>query len=539
MKKIFPIFLGLVILSQIVMAAVEDVDCFKYYEFQSGLVFDDLMAEKVSYSPGDEVVISYSLFSQMESPIVEGSVRVQIFYNDPIQGEQMIDEFFAEKGINLMYNDVVEKEFTWTVPSGAKSGEYIVKTYFIVGDFFNLAGLSILPYGPPGVPGEMTTFDVKSTTASRIYFSKDDTYLNDKKYEFGVPTTAYESVPIKIKTKLVNEGPAKQVNVKLTTYEWDDATDKAIDSYTVEKTISLGANSKEEITYELPALSSATYQIKFTATTGDEKSILKLRVPITGAKGRFIYLGLDKFPLIKGQKTTLFMCMSGSTDYSSVFNGKGTLEISDASGNSILKEGYGPFEVVSTPMGKMLEFTPTKNLNYLVLNADLYDDKGNLHDKVSLVYDYSKFASVPGNLAIKLAKDSIKQGEEIPYTITYTDNLGMPLNGKILIYVTDPEEKIIQTVKDKKISGSFNGKILISGNTGDYKIKVRELTQDKKAEASFTVTEKITPAVTTTTIKEVTTTIKTVEIDKGFNYLWIVALVIILIIVAILWRYKK
>jgi hypothetical protein len=69
---------------------MEDTDCFKYYEFQKGLLFKDLMTEKNSYSPGEVVDISYMLMAQMKAPIAQGKVDMQIFYNDPSDGEQML-----------------------------------------------------------------------------------------------------------------------------------------------------------------------------------------------------------------------------------------------------------------------------------------------------------------------------------------------------------------------------------------------------------------------------------------------------------------
>ncbi|MCK4428923.1 MAG: hypothetical protein KAU95_01000, partial [Candidatus Aenigmarchaeota archaeon] len=301
--------------------AVEPVDCFQYYKFQEGLIFDDLHAEKISYSPGEEVIVAYNLLSRMEAPVVEGKVRVQIFYNAPEQGEQIIDEFFAFKDLSLKLNDKIPHEFRWAIPNGAKKGEYIIKTYFIVGDFFNLAGVSFVPYGPPGMPGEQTTFNVKNpSTASRIYLSKENTFINDVKYRFGAFSPGYDKTePITIKTQLVSEGESKQVDVELEIYKWDDLTGKPMSEHSVKETLSPELNGVEDIIYELPALDTGAYLVKFIAKSGEEKSILKLRFSVPGAKGRFIYLGLDKFPLIKDQKTTIFFCLSNSADYTTSF----------------------------------------------------------------------------------------------------------------------------------------------------------------------------------------------------------------------------
>ncbi|MBN2251728.1 MAG: hypothetical protein JW724_06620 [Candidatus Altiarchaeota archaeon] len=516
---------------------MDDTDCFKYYEFQTGLIFDDLMTEKASYSPGESVVTTYTLFSRMKAPIVEGSVRVQIFYNDPDNGEQMIDEFFASRDVSLSYGDSLYQRFAWTLPEGAKSGTYSIKTYFVTGDFFNLAGLSILPYGPPGVPGEMTSFEVKSSAVSRIYFSKKDTYVNNARYEFAAPAPTYEKGTITIRTKLVNEGPAKTVKVLLNTYAWDDLTDDPIDGYAEERTVSLPGGGSGDIMYELSDLDTGTYEIKLIAEDAEGKALLKLRIPVGGPKGRFIYAGIDKFPLVKGEETTFFICYSGSTDYSSSFKGSGSLEIVDDEGNAVFKEDYGPIDVLaSPPQGKKVSFTPDRSLNYLTVKADMKDESGTLQDAVSMEYDYSKFADVPADIGIELAEKTLEAGGTLAYTISYADKSGLPLKGKLLIYLIDPEGKIIKTVSGREIIGKTTGSLTVSGKTGEYKVVVRELLQDKKAEETFSLIEKAAtqepvqkPPVKTTPQRE----------SGGTDYLPVIALIAIIAVVALAIRSGK
>ncbi|MCK4429388.1 MAG: hypothetical protein KAU95_03365 [Candidatus Aenigmarchaeota archaeon] len=510
--------LMLIALPQLALA-VESVDCFQYYKFQDGLIFDDLHAEKVSYSPDDEVIISYNLLSQMEVPIVEGRVRVQIFYNDPKQREQMIDEFFAFKNLSLKLNDKISQELRWTVPKGAKEGEYIIKTYFVVGDFFNLAGISFLSYGPPGMPGGQTTFNVENPSTSRVYFSKEDTYINDVKYEFGAFSPGYNRTEtITIKTQLVSGGEPKQVNLELEIYEWDDLTEKPMSKHTVKKTISLESNGRGDIIYELPALDVGTYLVKFIAKSGEEKSIIKLRLSVGGAKGRFIYLGLDKFPLIKDQKTTIFFCLSNSADYTTSFTGKGTIEIVDENENSIFKESYGPIDVVPDPMGKKSEFTPTQTYTKLILKIDLYDEKGNFMDKLFLTYDYSKFQNIPSTFDLQLNKTNFKKGETLSYTLKYDDDFGKPLDGKILLYLTNQEGNIVYKASDKEIHGSLTGSIKLLDKIGQYKLTARELTHDLKTEKTFTLEE---PA------------------EGEFNYWWLIGIIIIIVLLFISLKVMK
>lgn len=516
------------------LALVEDVDCFEHYKFQDGLLFDDINPMKYSYKPADDVFISYDLLSLMDSPIVEGKVRVQVLYDDPSEGEQILDEFIAYEDVNLMPKDRIKQEFRWRIPTTAKSGRYVVKTYFIVGKSFNLAGLSFVPYGLPGVlggvPGGMTFFEVKNTyPGSRIYFSKEETYVNDEKYPFGAFLSSRESEPLTIKTKLVNEGPAKQVHLSLNVYEWDDVTDEPIEDYTVEKDISLEANGVEDVTFSLPELESATYQLKFMANYSDGKSILKLRIPVSGAKGRFIYLGMDRFPLIKNEETTVFFCLSNSADYLTTFTGRGTVELTDDAGNSILKENIEPFEVIPKPMGKKLQFTPKREITDATLRIDLYDDEGNFMDEIQLKYSYSKFPNIASDLDLEIDKTEYKAEETLTYTLTYRDDKGRPLSGKILLYVLDPNGVIVYMISDKEIGGSLTGNVKLPEKKGSYKIIALELTHEMRSEALFTVKETLVTTAPTTSA-EVTTSIAETEEPKA-DYLLLIAVVIIIILV--------
>jgi hypothetical protein len=55
----------------------EDADCFEYYKFQNGLLFDDLHSERYLHSVGEEAIFSYNLVNNMGSPVVQGKVRFQ------------------------------------------------------------------------------------------------------------------------------------------------------------------------------------------------------------------------------------------------------------------------------------------------------------------------------------------------------------------------------------------------------------------------------------------------------------------------------
>ncbi|MEM2918202.1 MAG: hypothetical protein QXY62_01715 [Candidatus Altiarchaeota archaeon] len=523
-----------------VFAVVEEAKCpnDKYYKFQEGIRFEDFHPEKIAYAPGEEVILSYVLQNRMDIPIVEGKIRVQVLYDDANEREQIVDEFFFKKEINLMPGDIVEQEIKWSIPKNAKEGRYRVKIYFIVGEMFNLAGLSFIPYGGigPGVPGYSTYFDVKNPSKqSRIYFSKEETKVNNAKYDFSAYLIARNSEPLKIETKLVNEGPEKEVLIELKTYEWDDLTDKPIDSYTVKKKILLPENGEEKITYELPALQPATYEIKFIATSGEEKSILKLRIPIYGTNGRFIYLSMEKFPITANEENALFFCLSNSITCPETFNGKGTIEILDSNGNSIFKENFGPFEVGGAPIGGKVKFIPSKSYENVILKATLSDDTGKVHDTVKLSYDYSKFQFVPSKLDLSLTKDKFMPGEKLTYALKLSDMNGGSLSGDILLYVLDSEGDVIY-IEEKKLVGFFSDSIQLPEKSGVYTLSVKEKNRGLDVEKHFEIIEK---AVVTTSIPVETTPLQGEVKEKGdYSLIVMLGAMILVFIVLIFLKFR-
>jgi hypothetical protein len=493
MKKEFIlllILLSFLIFLPTVFAKVEEADCFQYYKFQEGIVFDNLKVEKSVYNPGDTITVDYNLKSKMEVPIVQGSVRVQILYNDLVIGETILDEFFTAKDVNLFFNDVVRQEFSWVVPDGAKSGDYTVKTYFIVGQTFNLGGLSFLAYGPPGVPGALTSFRVENPDAtSRIFFDKEKTSMNGDNYSFASFSPVFNDTDaIDVKTVLQNEGAAKTVKYSLKIYAWDDVTENAMDQYTVEKTISLDVNESKDIEYNLPALKTGTYEMKFVAESSEGNNIMKMRLSVPGAKGRFIYIGFDNFPLKQSKESTIFFCLSNSADYTTSFNGTGTLEVLDKNNVQIYKEDFGPIVVLPTPTGEKTTFVPDKTYTETTLRVSLKDENGNLMDSSSIYYDYSKFPNITAKLDINLNKNTFTKGEALTYSISYKSDVGSSLNGDLLIYLLDPNGSIVST-KSSKISGSYQGSITLPQSSGQYILSVRELSRDLKVDKTFSITE--------------------------------------------------
>jgi|WetSurMetagenome_2_1015567.scaffolds.fasta_scaffold25783_1 hypothetical protein len=531
-------------------ATVETADCFEYYKFQNGILFDDLHSEKYLHSVGEDVIFSYNLVNNMGSPVVHGKVRFQVFYEDSKEGEQMIDESMAFENINLMSGDITAQHFHWIIPITARPGKYTLKLYFLSGESFNLAGLSFNPYGPPGVPGAMTTFEVANPMPGyRIYFSKDATFVNKVKYPFASFLPG-RSESIEVKTILVNEGPDNNVHLNMSIYEWDDVSEKPLPGFSMEKDVQIAADTTLDLSYTLPKLEPGTYSIRFAASAGNGKTIMKLRVPITGAKGRIGYMGIDRFPLEKGESALLFFCLSNSADYRTSFNGTGTIELTDSEGALIINESYD-LVVTPSPLGRKLQFMSGRDVTNATLKISLYDTAGKLMDKEVLTYDYSSFQKVPAKLELAMDKRQYSLGEKIPYSITYSDQSDRPLLGRILLYVIDSKGKVVSLIKSREVSGSFHGLLEIPSEVGEYGFIIREISRDLKAETSFSVLKPMaeTNESTTTTVIEATPeTIPTTmpesadETGGGADIPWIpiaAGSLVVLLIILVVMRRKK
>lgn len=486
--KYIEIFIFILLTCINISFAMYPIDCFSYYKFQDGVIFDSFNPEKISYSAGEDVIFSYNLISRMESPITEGRTRVQIFYNDEEEGEIIIDEFFLDEKVSINLGDVIPKEFKWKIPKNAKSGEYTSKIYFIVGKFFNLAGLSFLAYGPPGAPGALTTFRVNNTEGiSRIYFSKKNTYFNGEKYNFGSFFPEIRSdESIKIETELVNEGEMKSINLEINIYEWDDVTENPMGEYTKKETITLGRGERKRIKFEIPRLRPGAYQVKFVAASGDEKSILKVRFSVIGEMGRFIFLGIDRFPIRSKENTTLFICLSNSADYFTNFNGTIKLYVYDKDGRVIFRDESRE-EILPRPMGFASNFISDKDYKYITIIGEIYGSDGRLHDREIITYDYSSFPFIPRFLYIETNKESYLANEEIEYKISYTDEENYPLSGLITIELVDSEEKTLSAYRTR-IEGIYENSIKIS-TPGIYKIVAFDAENNLKYEKSIKVLE--------------------------------------------------
>jgi len=490
------------LLTPLTKASFDVAQCFDYYKFENGLSFDNFHTVKGTYYPDEQVAGSFDLRSNMTSPIVDGRVKIQILYEDGNQ-QYIVDELFPSKDINLFYGDVMPQEFRWIVPSDAKPGDYVVKSYFIVADKFNLAGVNFVP----SIPGAETRFKITNANYySYMHFDQANTNLNGVAYSFvGFTSSIDAGSAADIKTKIINDGiDAKSGTVFVNTYRWDDVKeDQLIDSKTFP--FNVDAGKSQDLEYSTAALSTDAYLVVFTAksSSGQTLSIMKIRVSVSGAKGRFMYLGFDRFPLLDNEPAKIFFCASNGADYMSVFNGTGYVDVVDNSeggnGRVIFRDTFSPYDFIPTPPdGMVTSFTPSKNYFNLTLRGYMYDQNGNLVDFSRVAYDYSKFDSINVSFRISAA-DYASPGSELAYSISLQDSYGNPLSTDMIVYLLDADEKIVSSNSysgQKSVQGSFS----LSSDIpeGTYTIRALDTAHNIKTDKAVAVSKfAISPQILT------------------------------------------
>jgi hypothetical protein len=467
----------------------KSVECMNYYKFGDNFI-SYASAEKKSYNSSNNVTFFYTLSNPTNIPLTNAAIRVQIFYNgigsEKEQGDDMIDEFFAVKDINLNPGDNYSGEFDWTVPTKIKSGKYFANFYLISENKVNMAGLSFVP----NIIGAGTKFDVVSNNDNMIFFDRNSTYLNQNQYQFRSFLEDFESNDeIKVTTQLMNDGTKKEVHIIYQVFKFDDLNPSdEIMSYSKTETILLKENSTNPITITLKNLDPNTYLVKFTASTDNQKSILKVRIPVLGVKGRFTFLNFDKFPT-DSKNSSIIFCLTNAAGgpgnpSNSIINAK--VELLNREGKILLKDVRN-IEMDSTVKGFMLTFDPGKKYSYVVLKATLYDDDQRTHDQMNIVYDYSKFVSSEKILNVNMISSSVKYGEDIKYTVSFKTELGDHIDGKIFSYVKDSSGKVVTIIKDTNFNGQIDMKIPEDIPTGKYTLTVVEKTFDMSISKEFII----------------------------------------------------
>lgn len=362
------------------------VDCFDYYQF--GSVQVDIQSRLSQTVPGTPMAFSGNLINQNNYPVVDGSVFVKIFRKDPTSdiqsnGYALVDQFVAKENISLPSNGKAPIKFDWKVPANAVGGEYQIATFFISGKKFNLLGLSFTD----DVVGNRFDFKVTSANKETVSLEKSSVMTNDKQFLFAAfPPRFKAEETVTVKTDLNNTTKKEQsIPVTWTLYAWDGQSKENIIE-TKTETITVAANSKKNISYQIKPQTHPVSYLVIEAKNQDAKSILNVRVVHQGNdKIRLNFPALTSYPLKANQSATMFSCLHNSGQSASVAGSKLELTLKDEDGDIIDQNTYEG-AVTGAMMAVKKDFTPKKDYANFTLSAKLYQN-GKLVDSSDMKYD--------------------------------------------------------------------------------------------------------------------------------------------------------
>ncbi len=471
-RKAFAALLSVLFILPCASAAVEEASCGDYYHFD-GLRFMELAPEKAVYITGETVNMRYSLENDFGSPLVQGDVRVLMMYQGPSMDSRkddadIVDDYLAEKDLNLQAGDNYSGTFIWKIPKNAKPGYYLVNAYFPVDEKFNAAGLTFMS----SVPAIRTSFKVSGSPSDVCMLDKGSTTFNGNAYDFRGPLPGIKpGQSVDLRTKLINLDK-DPVILAYELYKWDD-TGSGIKSYARTESVS----DSKDLEYQLSGLPVGVYVARITASLGERnwKSILKVRFFVQGSRARFVWVGLDRFPLAKGDKASLAFCLSNSAsepgDTGIASPASVRLNVSDGSGAVIAKGEYPITDLSSVIKSGKMDVVAPGRLTLLTVDAVVYDAGGAAVDKVELVYDYSKFEN--NGRTFKLTAPGKAYGK-LDYSIDFLDKYGDPIGGEVAVYLSAQSGDLVRT-REARFKGHFEGEFNLTGlQEGVYELKAVE-----------------------------------------------------------------
>ncbi|QQG42439.1 MAG: hypothetical protein HYW15_02935 [Candidatus Giovannonibacteria bacterium] len=383
MRKVLALSFFLVFLP--FLASAES--CFDYYKFQS--VEIDLHGEKQIYKAGEGAKFIGSLTNKNSHPLVGGSLILRVSKLDPrsMVGNDIIDEWVAKENINLLAGERQFVNIPYQLQSGFPAGTYVLTSYFLTQNKFNISGLSFTD----DIYGGYTTFTLEGSGEKSIRFDRTGVKVDGKNYRiFGFLPMVFpdDTQTLKVGVPLKNEtGKNLSASVFYSLYAWDAASRENLIKSWSEK-VDLGAGASKILPADLDVVGRPVYFLKIKAQAGDKQSEIHIRFVKEGFRPRLNDVGITQFPLASGNKAAIFACYHNTTD--GVGGGKLEVGLKTPSGRTITEAKYEG--QITGAIDVLAKDVRNSAFDKLTLSAKLYDDKNNLVDAVEILYDCSAFS---------------------------------------------------------------------------------------------------------------------------------------------------
>ena len=299
-----------------------------------------------------------------------------------MNGNHIVDQFFAVENITISANGKTPVSFVWTVPNYVLSGDYQLVTYFVTSNKFNLLGLSFTD----DIVGNSFDFKVTGEQTGGVFFDKNSSVVDGGANAIitQIPRVS-KTDPVKVSIDVSNTlKHATVVPLVWTLYYWDGLLEEHIlDTKTEE--ISIDANKSVTVSYTINDSVHAVYYLVGKVQYNDSSSFVNTRlVREEVPEIRVNFPSLMKYPVEKGVPNTIFSCLHGAGVLDVVENGKLEVVLETPTGkkvDSFIFEG----PITGAMMVKAHEFTPRATYDNLVLKSNLFLD-GILVDTTRIEY---------------------------------------------------------------------------------------------------------------------------------------------------------
>lgn len=375
------------------LAIAESAKCFDYYNF--GSVIADVKALNERVSNGMEAQFKGSIKNNNSYPVVDASVYVKIFRteSDAAQfqknGHSIVDQFYVVKGISLKANESIPLQFAWNVPAFAAKGEYFVATYVVSDEKYNMSGLSFTD----DIVGSSSRFEVAGENGLSIYIDKNTVKVDGDNHLFAafIPKVS-KSDPVTVSYQIKNDTKTEQtVSVNYTLYTWDALRQENKLAQKKDSVI-IPAKSVKRLEYTVSEDADPVYYLVIDAVYKDSHSIIDVRFTREGIeKGRINFPGVNTYPFVRGEKTTVFSCMHNSGQGEKIDDAMMDIKVYDKNGKTI-HESYYKGILTGAMMAVKSDFIPNKDYTEFSVEASLYNN-GKLVDQSTMQYKCSELYS--------------------------------------------------------------------------------------------------------------------------------------------------
>lgn len=381
---------------------LESVNCFDYYKF--GSVNVDISPTLDSIPAGVQMTFKGSIRNDNPYPIVNGAVYIKIFRKQDIKndiksnGHDLIDQFIALDNITLSASSSITFSFNWQSPAYARAGDYMVATYFVSSDKFNLLGLTFTD----DITGNTRDFKITSTENSSIYFDKNKVTVNNETYRFAAFAPKVKaSDPVSVKSILLNTtNKTLIIPVTYKLYSWDAMHKNNLITSETEDII-IKAGQSATLSSTITDNRFPVYFLVIEAKYNDVKSILDIRFVREGIeRPRLNFPSITNYPITNDSK--IFACMHNSGLANKIEDGRLELYLFDGdrlSDNSIDSEAkvlsFGSYTgpITGNMMGLAVSLKnsipPGKKILKATLVANLYWNDS-LIESSAIIYSCEK-----------------------------------------------------------------------------------------------------------------------------------------------------